>query len=226
MIKKRVFSIIISIVKPIIVVLISCIVIILYVGISYFYTRTKIILMIKNDSAVSDAEILFDKGVFISEFAIRILFNNSGNLEIHGVNGKGKGPIHIYEINDHFLSITNKNGEYIGRERELELWSNIIGVQLESVTDILKNYYLISEHMENWTDLSKYRTYNDEYFYLVRNRIIEEHLYLNSILFDEQKYFLLKYPVLMRWRSPAWPKWQEDLDFTYPIKLDIGENCE
>ena len=172
--------------------------------------------MIKSDTAVSDAEILFDKGVFTNEFAIKVLFNDGGILEMHGVNEKGKGSIHIYKINDHFVLIVNKDDKYIGHKRELELWSTIIGEQLESVMDVIKNHHVISEHIENWTDLSRYREYTDEYFYIVRDRVINEHLYSNSIVFDEQEYFLLKYPVLMRWRSPAWVKWQEGLDFTYP----------
>jgi hypothetical protein len=226
MIGKKIFSIVTLIFKPIGVVLILCVGITLCIGIYYAYVRTKIILMIKNDPAVSDAEILFDKGMFINEFAIRVLFNGGGVLEIHEVNGKGKGSIHIYKIDDNIILIVNNDGKYIRHELELEFWSVIIGEQLESVMDIIKNYHAINKHIEDWTDLSRYRKHTDEYFYIVRNRVINENLYSHSIVFDEQEYFLLKYPVLIRWRSLAWSEWQEGMDFTYPNKLEIGENQE
>jgi len=85
----------------------------------------------------------------------------------------------------------------------LELWSEIIGVQLEDIMDVIKNYDEIAMRVSRWTNMADYRINEDESFRKVLNRIINEILYTETVMYKGQEILLLKYPESIRWNSFA-----------------------
>jgi len=172
----------------------------------YALIRNKILSSIKKYPFVLSAEILFDDydGIYGCNFGIRIVFKDGGNLRIHNVNERGGGPhLKIFYIDNNNIRIANKNNDY-RYTNELKVWSTVIGVQLESIMDIVENYAAISWHAKNAPNLDEYRT-KEEIEKLsewknsslitygvniaVADRLLTENI-LSFILLDGQEYYL------------------------------------
>jgi hypothetical protein len=167
----------------------------IYARITAPKARREIPLKIESYPTVLKAEILFDEGFINCEFYIDILFTDGGKLEISGVNEWGKGPITIKRIGSNKICILKRNGGYLKQEAEMELWSNITGLHLESEMDLIKNYYLIARCTEEWPDLSEYKESIDEKFIKVKKRICENPPKNSKIIFEGEEYILAKYVI-------------------------------
>jgi hypothetical protein len=127
-------------------------------------------------------------------------------MAIQNVNNWGRGkrdkPMDIYYVDSYLFAFVNKNnGERIMPSQELKLWSTIIGVRLETITDIVKNYSVISQHIENGTNLGDYYMEDVDVLYSeVIKKVIGNNLYSETFIFDGQEYFLVKYPDFVRWK--------------------------
>jgi len=165
--------------------------IVLYSGFTTSHARADIPAMINSDSAVLNAEIIYNEGVYDAEFYIRILFVDGNSLEVRGVNQRGKGEMEIEKVNDYRIMIVNRNGVSIRAEQELELWSTITGLQFKTIMDIVKNYDVFCKCIESWPDLSDYRQDNEKN-YEVKNRMLRYFSLNNKITFDKQEYFFFK----------------------------------
>jgi hypothetical protein len=161
---------------------------------------------IKIDPSVLDAKILSNEELIFGGFTIEVLFNNGNSMKIQNVNNWGKGkknkPMDIYYVNGYLFAFVNKNnGKRIMLSQELKLWSAIIGVRLETITDIIKNYSAIGQHIENGTNLVDYYMEDADVLYSeVIKKVIDENLYSETFIFNGQEYFLVKYPDFVRWK--------------------------
>jgi hypothetical protein len=189
------------------VIVLLCMGTIQYMRLLYEFDWANVSLMVLRDLAVLDVEILSDNGGFFSrEFFIKVLFNDGGNLMLRNVNERGKGRvggsgrgrrggIEIRCVDDYVASITNVDRPYDipYYDLHMEMWSALIGEQLESITDIVKNYPAISQHVKNWPNLYDYQIDDTENLGAVRDRLVAENIFPNSIItFKGQKYSLFK----------------------------------
>jgi hypothetical protein len=167
---------------------------IIYMRIDYASTCSNLLRKIKNDSAVSNAEILYDRGTWICKFYIKILFNDGNTLEVRDVNGQGNGIIEISYINDNHCGISKKNGAGgVPSELKMEAWSVITGVEIKNIYDIVANFQLIRECVENWTDLLEYRNDNENLHDAVAKMRKGDVVMVNFISVAGQEYFVYKY---------------------------------
>jgi hypothetical protein len=169
-----------------------------------------VLLKILKEPDVFDAEILYTKGhpFWPESAAIRILYNNGGSLEIDRVNEHGEGNIRIDYVDDYCIVCSVKEGENFFRNRDLELWSKITGVQLKNITDCVVNYPIISKYVEEAPNIHKYR--NDyeieklsagvsinlerEINSEVIKRLLSENKF-NFVLIGGQEYYIYKWPL-------------------------------
>lgn len=126
------------------------------------YYHANVSLMIQKNPSVSDVEILYNEedDIFIPkdfEFRILISFNDGSTIELSGVNEYGKGDIRIIYVDDYYISFGNKNDEYADYTEEHKIWSAIIGTQIESIVDIIKNYHVITQYVKPLPDLHEHR---------------------------------------------------------------------
>ena len=134
----------------------------------YICERTNVLLMILKDPDVLDAEILYDRGLFWRyDMGIRILFNDGGCLEIGGVDKNGKGDIRIHIVDDYGIlsDAFNEKGQGWGQTTTLKMWSVILGFKVSSVTDLVRNHHLISQHVKNIPEIS--REYESRYVLII-----------------------------------------------------------
>jgi len=161
-------------------------------------SSTEILLMIKNDPAVLDAKILSSDiyAFFGSDYFIGILFNDGNSIIVDHVNEFGKGKrIKIKYVNDYGISIVDKSGGQIDLKQGLKFFSALIGVELETVMDIVKNYRAICNEIENWINLPDYKKDNEK-AYETRDRILAENIFPfpdSIITFRGQEYFVFKW---------------------------------
>jgi hypothetical protein len=149
------------------------------------------ILEIKNDPAVLDVEFHSDTNLIYIIHFIKITFKNGDYIYINNYNLRGKEikhkPMYVNYVNDYHPIFYSKNKEAIVRSNSWAIWSAVIGVRLETVVDISKNYLAISESMEKFTDLSKSNHKTKE--------VVENNLYSDTVTVDGQEYVLLKRPM-------------------------------
>jgi len=130
---------------------------------------------IKKYTAVFDVKVIFDDGLFEKELFMEILFNDGGLIELKNVNEFGRGDrMHINYVNGYIISFVNRNTfYYVNPELELKLYSTLIGVQLKTVMDIVENYSVICNQVENYPNLNEYKKDNEK-ISATRERLIEE----------------------------------------------------
>ena len=175
---------------------------------SYRIAVDKMLMEIKKESTVLDAEILFSESKLIRwTVNIRISFNNGGNLIVSRINEWGrdtkKKPMSIYFINNYNIRFYNVCEEQFVLFEGLDIWSTLIGVNLETISDIVKNYSLISKFVDKLPDITSYidnENYNN--MFIERNkklldtlhRVLRENLFSESIIFiNERNIFIYKY---------------------------------
>jgi hypothetical protein len=158
---------------------------------------------------VLDAEILYTKGnpFWPESAAIRIVFNDGGSLNVNNVNEHGKGNMEIAYVDDYCIESSVKDGEYSLYNRNLELWSKILGVQLINITDCVKNYSAITQYVENMPNIHEHRN-NYEIEKLserrnnnlereinseVRKRLLAENMF-TFVIIDGKEYYMYKWP--------------------------------
>jgi hypothetical protein len=202
---NRIYMNIIKIIIFIIFFIQFCVIMVVAIRGCSQYHNDSIIKMIKRDQSVVNAEITFNDGYFLDcDFTIKILFDDGGSMVVTDVNERGKGvngkPIIIRSVNDFYFRFFQKSGQDIDGFHELEVISAIIGEELETVTDIVKNYSKISKLMEQGTNLSDYRQDDNEIYRKTCYRVIVDNFYSSIVTFDGQEYILLKYSV-----STSWP---------------------
>jgi len=172
----------------------------------YGLIRSKVLSPIRKYPFVLSAEILFDDydGIYGCNFGIRIVFKDGGSLRIHNVNERGGGPnLSIYSIDNNNIRIANKSNDY-RYTNELKVWSIVIGVQLESIMDIVRNYSTIRWYAKNAPNLGEHRTKDEieklsegknsslvvhEINVAVADRLHAKNI-LSFILLDGQEYYL------------------------------------
>jgi len=164
---------------------------------------SNVLVEIKSDPIVLDAEEFgIETGLLYRYYTIGITFNNGGSIYATRVNMFGKESknksMAITLINNNVCVFYNKNEKETVINKDLAIWSAIIGVHLETIVDVAKNFYVINEHIERWTDLSDYKQDN-EIFIETLTRVISNNLYSDTVSFDEQEYVLLKYPRTTKW---------------------------
>ena len=96
-------------------------------------------------------------------------------------------------VDGYIIWIGDKNGHRVSQELVMKLWSDITGKQLGSIQSIVKNYHIISQHVRNWPNLHDYK-YKDESRFVIRDKLIAENMFPDSIIiFEGKEYFLCKY---------------------------------
>ena len=180
---------------------------------SFLYSLhyNDVLLKILKEPGVLDAEILYNKGnsFWPESAAIRILFNDGSSLEVHGVNEHGEGNIVIAYVDDYYIASSVKNREfslYI-YNRNLELWSKILGVQIKNITDCVENYPAISKYVEKAPNIHEYRNdYEIDKFSegvrkleseidseVIKRMLLENRF--NFVIIDGKECFVYKWPI-------------------------------
>ena len=160
-----------------------------------------IISKINRDPSVLDISLFNNNDLFGADYYIHIYFKDGNSIGINHVEefGKGKRMI-IQNVNGYVVFITNKStGMGIAQDQELKLFSTLIGVQLETIIDIVKNYRAICSEIENWINLSDYKQDNEKTANGARRRALAEDIFPfpdSIIIFDGQEYFVYKWPVV------------------------------
>ena len=155
-------------------------------------------LEIKSDPNVLDVIFRPDTQLTYTLYAVDITFNDGGNIYVVNYNFQGKEikhkPVYITILNNYIPWFYSKDKKDIARYKDdFAIWSAIIGVRLETIEDIAKNYYAISEQMEKWIDLSVYRISGETTFTTIE-RAIANVPDLNTVIYDGQEYALFKQP--------------------------------
>ena len=173
-----------------------------------------ILINILKEPNVLDAKILYinENYLWPKTVAIRILFNDGSSLDVNRVNEHGEGNIEIAYVDDYCIGISVKDGEYSLYNRNLELWSKIVGIQLKNITDCIKNYSAINQYVRNVPNIHEYRNnYEiDKFSEGVRKleseinsevikRMLLENMF-NFVIIDEKKYYVYKWPSSYRSR--------------------------
>ena len=170
--------------------------IILLINIRNMYVHARILSMIKSDPFVLDAEILLDDGILGFDLSIEIIFSDGCSMYIRNIDERGRGAmLYLARVNGFSVSYISTSGKKdIELDQNMKFWSIIIGVQLETVMDLIKNYRKINKHIENWINLNEYRIGNEKASE-VRDRIIAENLFtdVSTIIFNDHEYFLFKW---------------------------------
>jgi len=180
-----------------------------YFQLIYLNNRTNILFTILKDPTVLDAEIYgnFGWGIKDNRYCIRILFNDGGSIRLDEVNEKGTGEnMGISYVDDYFMVIGNKNGEFVNRIERLQVWSFITRVKLENITDIVKNNHAIRQYVKDVPNIYSYRKEDEiekvsnmthisvaqEINSAVINRLIAENI-ISFIEFNGKEYYMYKY---------------------------------
>jgi hypothetical protein len=163
-----------------------------YIRLRNVYISTNLSLMILKNPSVLDVKLLAEEN---STYLVRILFDDGGSLEVLGVNGNGTGNMEIDLVNDYkILFCTEEFKRPIGRKNVMQIYSMLAGEQLETIIDIVNNYYIISRVVNNLPDLNDFKNDKDKNFSEVIDRLIYiDKLFSNNIFsIDGHKYHLFK----------------------------------
>jgi hypothetical protein len=155
--------------------------------------RIEIPLMMEKDLEVAKVKILTDEGDFGNvELAMDIYFKDNGILSVSKVDGGGRGPIRIYRIGDYKIDVMDNYGTR--KTLTIDLLEYIIGLRLETVFDLTKNYNLIHRCIERLPNISEYKKTTYESINTVIDRMLAEYRDDCKIIsFKDKKYFLAKY---------------------------------
>jgi len=129
------------------------------------YNQSKITNSILKYSDVTDA-IVYESPIdqfrmFNYRYTIKINFKNGGSITAHQVDKKGMGNIDLSYIDGFYIIYKKIHNEYYDLkvpDLHLQIWSSITGVQLKNITDIVKEYNIISQYIENTPNIHAYRT--------------------------------------------------------------------
>jgi hypothetical protein len=153
--------------------------------------------LIESDPAVFKAEIILaDTYISGRDDYIGISFIDGNNIKVSKVNefGKGKG-MYINTVNDYFVCWRNINTNMsVDSHQKMKILSSLLGVQLKTVMDIVKNYRAICSLEENAIDMSDYKKDNENIYETMR-RVCSEGLYPASsiVTFNGQEYIVYKW---------------------------------
>jgi len=172
---------------------------------SSFYDN--VVNVIKKEPIVKDVKVWCSDGNIISRyFNMEIEFCNGGNIWAFDINQWGKEdekkPMDINIINDYRITFYNKTKKDFILSKDLNIWSEVIGVELGSIVDIVKNYYTISEHVINWTNLSDYKKDNDIFIQTIYNIIVNDY-YGDTIMFNGDEILLFRHDKGTKWKFPT-----------------------
>jgi len=105
--------------------------------------------IIKKNPDVEKVQVLTNN---YNGYWINIYFNNGGLLGVDNFGSKGYGKnktiININQVNEYFVLMLDHKKMPIKDEKKLEIWSSIIGTQVNNVIDMVDNYYIISQYVE------------------------------------------------------------------------------
>jgi hypothetical protein len=162
------------------------------------FNEDIIAIMIGKDPSVLEFSLINHDDFLGLDCYIEIIFKDGNIIEVSNVEKFGKGKkMTISFVNDYTFSFVNKStGMVIEDEKELKFLSTLIGVQLNTISDIVKYYYTICFEMEkeNWIDLSYYKQDNETY-YEASIRAIAEDIFPfpdSIVTVDGQDYFVYK----------------------------------
>jgi hypothetical protein len=153
-----------------------------------------------NPDIVTPIPIDTDYNASFSDFeaAIFIDFKDGGRIWVSNCNYRGRErgelgyqKMSIIDVDGYSLDFIYKNTKDAMSREGLELWSEIIGVRLEDLKDIIRNYDIIRKHVESWTNINDYKKEGERYWE-TRNRIIENGLYSSTVIFKGEEIILLK----------------------------------
>jgi len=172
---------------------------------SSFYDN--VVNVIKKEPIVKDVKVWSTDGNIVTRyFDMEVEFYNGGNIWAFDINQWGKEdekkPMNINIINDYRITFFNKSKKDFIFFKDLNIWSEVIGVELGSIVDIIKNYHIISEHVINWTNLSDYKKDNDIFIQTIYNIIVNDY-YGDTTMFNEDEILLLKYDKGTKWKFPT-----------------------
>jgi len=169
----------------------------------------RVIAMAKKGHNASKVEILYDSsdGIFKNmEYAVRIHFINGGSLEVHDVNEYGKGNLEISYVDGYSVVVGDKITRSVPYKTRMKVWSVIAQKQLETITDIVDSYNVISLYVKNVPNVYDYRT-KDEIEVIskgakpetfrkidseVTGRLIAENTF-SYVVFEGREYYVEKY---------------------------------
>ena len=160
------------------------------------YLYDNLFNMIKREPNVADVEIY--PGNY--NYYVRIEFENGGSLEIDNIDSKGRGSgkaiIKITQIDDYYISILTKNRIPVQNALRLQIFSNMTGVQINNVMDIICNYNTFRQSAEKLLILNDYRIDfdNEHWSRETLERVINENLLpVESIItFKGEEYYLTR----------------------------------
>jgi hypothetical protein len=164
-----------------------------YIRLRGDYDRTKLSLMILKKPSVLDVKLFPDPDDDM--YLVRILFDNGGSLEVFGVNENGAGCMEIFRVDNYAVMFCpEKIGLPINRTKKMQLYREITGDGLATITDIVEKYHIISRFVNNLPDLNDFKNDGDKDAYEVIARLIYfDKPFLNNIfLIDGSKCHLFK----------------------------------
>jgi hypothetical protein len=121
-------------------------------------------------------------------------------MELTGVNEHGMGNIRIFSVDDYYITITNNKDRY-KPTNQLQEWSFLVGQQIETVTDIINNIYIIRQYVKDCVNVHDYRNDNDpeypswEYYKAAFERMYADPLFYDKLIrVGDREYLLYKFP--------------------------------
>jgi hypothetical protein len=163
-----------------------------YIRLRNVYISTNLSLVILKDPSVLDVELLTREN---STYLVSLLFDDGGSLEVLGVNESGTGNMEIDLVDDYVIVFCDERTRRpVGRKIRMQIYSIIAKGQLETITDIAKNYHVISQYVNGLPDLYDHKNVNDNNISEVIDRLIYgDKLFSNNIFFiNGYKYHLFK----------------------------------
>jgi len=160
------------------------------------HLENNLINIIKKNPDVKEVKILMK---YLSGYYIKIYFNNGVVIGVENLDSKGYGKnkaiLNINPVNEYYILMLDYNKKPIKNKRELEIWSSIIGIQVDNIKDVVDNYLIIGQYVEKLIFLDDYRENADErYSKEIIDKIIRKDLLPSEsiIILNEEKYYLTK----------------------------------
>ena len=160
-------------------------------------------ILLESVPAVTDIKVWVTQGSFFNyPINITITFDGGGSITAFHMNKQGKEiedrSMNFSFVNNYSITFFNKSNQKMVMHKGLELWSAVIGARLESIVDVAQNYHIISQKIENWTNLSDYKQ-GDERRIETIHRVIAKNQYSETVIFNGQEIILFKGPTYIDW---------------------------
>jgi hypothetical protein len=132
-----------------------------------------------------------------------VYFENGGEIHVEFLSEKGRelrdehgnrlgksGEADIVNVDGYEPIFLNTDITKRRRPRDFVMWSAILGVQIESIFDLVEHYNAISRHIESWTEVTRTTSSTSP------RGVVIDLTHTAKIVFEEQEYYFYKERVI------------------------------